>query len=59
EVTLDPDTAHPELRVSADGKQVTRESTQQENLPDIPERFSDDTCVVGKKSFSGKFYEVQ
>ncbi|KAM9500084.1 butyrophilin subfamily 1 member A1-like isoform 2-T2 [Clarias gariepinus] len=40
DVTLDPDTAHPRLRVSADGKQVTRGDTEQENLTDTPERNS-------------------
>ncbi|XP_053351113.1 butyrophilin subfamily 1 member A1-like [Clarias gariepinus] len=57
DVTLDPDTAHPELRVSADGKQVTHEDTEQENLTDTPERFNMSHCVVGRQSFSsGRFY---
>ncbi|XP_053353439.1 butyrophilin subfamily 1 member A1-like [Clarias gariepinus] len=61
DVTLDPDTAHPRLRVSADGKQMTRLDTRQENLTDTPERFDFYLCVVGKQSFSsGRFYyEVQ
>ncbi|XP_058251471.1 butyrophilin subfamily 1 member A1-like [Hemibagrus wyckioides] len=59
DVTLDPDTAHPELTVSADGKQVTHGDTRQD-FPDTPQRF-DFPCVVGKQSFSsGRFYyEVQ
>ncbi|XP_033982066.1 E3 ubiquitin-protein ligase TRIM21-like isoform X2 [Trematomus bernacchii] len=64
EVTLDPDTANPNLILSDDGKQyaasvsVTYEDMKT-NLPDNPERF--DTCVLAKQSFSsGRFYyEVQ
>ncbi|XP_032365672.1 zinc finger protein RFP-like [Etheostoma spectabile] len=60
DVTLDPDTAHPELILSDDGKQVNH-SDVRKNLPDNPERFSDCGCVLGKQSFSsGRFYfEVQ
>ncbi|XP_058250294.1 butyrophilin subfamily 2 member A2-like isoform X2 [Hemibagrus wyckioides] len=59
DVTLDPDTANPELILSADGKQVTYGDAWQ-NLPDTPQRFSY-PCVLGKQSFSsGRFYyEVQ
>ncbi|XP_053537900.1 E3 ubiquitin-protein ligase TRIM39 [Ictalurus punctatus] len=60
DVTLDPDTAHPDLILSADGKQVTHGDTEQ-NLPDTPQRFNPCVCVLGKQSFSsGRFYyEVQ
>ncbi|KAF5891166.1 butyrophilin subfamily 1 member A1-like isoform X1, partial [Clarias magur] len=60
DVTVDPDTAHPELRVSADGKEVNREDTRQ-NLFETPERFIVDPCAVGKQSFSlvRFYYEVQ
>ncbi|KAK3545773.1 hypothetical protein QTP70_012654 [Hemibagrus guttatus] len=60
DVTLDPDTAHPKLILSADGKQVTHGDTRQ-NLPDTPQRFDKCPCVLGKQSFSsGRFYfEVQ
>ncbi|XP_053089229.1 butyrophilin subfamily 1 member A1-like [Pangasianodon hypophthalmus] len=60
DVTLDPDTAHPLLILSADGKQVTCGDTEQD-LPDTPQRFTSYPCVVGKQSFSsGRFYyEVQ
>ncbi|XP_058249861.1 butyrophilin subfamily 1 member A1-like [Hemibagrus wyckioides] len=59
DVTLDPDTAHPQLTVSADGKEVTHGDTQQD-LPDTPQRFNF-LCVLGQQSFSsGRFYfEVQ
>ncbi|XP_053537912.1 butyrophilin subfamily 1 member A1-like [Ictalurus punctatus] len=60
DVTLDPDTAHPDLILSADGKQVTHGDTRQ-NLPDTPQRFNYCVNVLGKQSFSsGRFYyEVQ
>uniref|UniRef100_A0AAZ1Y1Z8 E3 ubiquitin-protein ligase TRIM39-like n=1 Tax=Oreochromis aureus TaxID=47969 RepID=A0AAZ1Y1Z8_OREAU len=59
-VTLDPDTAHPELILSDDGKQVYH-SDVRKNLPDNPERFSYYAIVLGEQSFSsGRFYfEVQ
>ena len=59
-MTLDPDTAHPELFLSDDGKQVSH-GDEKKNLPDNPERFSLSLCVLGKQSFSsGRFYfEVQ
>ncbi|XP_062282590.1 erythroid membrane-associated protein-like [Scomber scombrus] len=60
DVTLDPDTAHPYLILSADGKQVYHGDVRR-NLPDNPERFSRNACVLGKQSLSsGRFYfEVQ
>ncbi|XP_078138248.1 E3 ubiquitin-protein ligase TRIM21-like isoform X1 [Centroberyx gerrardi] len=60
DVTLDPDTAHPALILSDDGKQV-KDGDVEKNLPDNPERFSVYVNVLGKQSFSsGRFYyEVQ
>ncbi|XP_031157022.1 E3 ubiquitin-protein ligase TRIM21-like isoform X1 [Sander lucioperca] len=60
DVTLDPDTAHPNLILSDDGKQVNHGDVRK-NLPDNPERFSKCVFVLGKQSFSsGRFYfEVQ
>ncbi|XP_026014237.1 E3 ubiquitin-protein ligase TRIM21-like [Astatotilapia calliptera] len=60
DVTLDPDTAHPNLILSDDGKQVYCGDVRK-NLPDNPERFSKCVMVLGEQSFSsGRFYfEVQ
>ncbi|KAI3352612.1 hypothetical protein L3Q82_005550 [Scortum barcoo] len=56
DVTLDPDTAHPNLILSEDGKQVSHGGVRK-NLPDNPERFDKCVCVLGKQSFSpGIFY---
>ncbi|XP_041650649.1 E3 ubiquitin-protein ligase TRIM21-like [Cheilinus undulatus] len=60
ELTLDPDTPHPELVLSADGKRVHHEDLKK-NLPENPERFDACPCVLAMPSFSsGRFYyEVQ
>ncbi|XP_034094401.1 E3 ubiquitin-protein ligase TRIM21-like [Gymnodraco acuticeps] len=60
EVTLDPDTAHPNLILSDDGKQV-KLGDMRKNLPNNPERFDSCANVLAKQSFSsGRFYyEVQ
>uniref|UniRef100_A0A3Q4BTC0 Uncharacterized protein n=1 Tax=Mola mola TaxID=94237 RepID=A0A3Q4BTC0_MOLML len=60
DVTLNPDTAHPELILSDDGQQV-KDGDVKQNLPDNPERFDTCVCVLAEQSFSsGRFYyEVQ
>ncbi|XP_062420248.1 E3 ubiquitin-protein ligase TRIM39-like [Pungitius pungitius] len=60
DVTLDPETAHPQLILSDDGKQV-KHGKVRKNLRNNPKRFSSWLCVVTKQSFSsGRFYfEVQ
>ncbi|KAL0174182.1 hypothetical protein M9458_030150, partial [Cirrhinus mrigala] len=60
DVTLDPDTAYPNLVLSDNGKQVTSEDIKHK-LPNIPKRFDSCPCVLAKQGFSSdKFYfEVQ
>ncbi|XP_056464996.1 E3 ubiquitin-protein ligase TRIM39-like [Gadus chalcogrammus] len=60
DVTLDPDTAHPKLILSEDGKQV-HDGGEEKELPDNPKRFTEYTSVLTRQSFSsGRFYfEVQ
>ncbi|XP_059929657.1 zinc finger protein RFP-like [Gadus macrocephalus] len=60
DVTLDPDTAHPQLILSEDGKQVHDGGVVKE-LPDNPKRYTKDMFVLTRQSFSsGRFYfEVQ
>ncbi|XP_029382288.1 E3 ubiquitin-protein ligase TRIM39-like [Echeneis naucrates] len=56
EVVLDPDTAHPNLVLSADGKQVGRGELLH-IVPDNPQRFDPVICVLGKRGYlSGRFY---
>ncbi|XP_077935761.1 E3 ubiquitin-protein ligase TRIM21-like [Gasterosteus aculeatus] len=56
DLTLDPETAHCELILSDDGKQVKCGDVEK-NLPNNPERFSSWLCVLTKQSFSsGRFY---
>nr|XP_033780219.1 butyrophilin subfamily 1 member A1-like isoform X1 [Geotrypetes seraphini] len=56
DVTLDPETAHPYLLVSEDRKSVTKEAIRQ-ILPDDPERFDTDLCVLGcQRITSGRHY---
>ncbi|KAL0963419.1 hypothetical protein UPYG_G00306190 [Umbra pygmaea] len=60
DVTLDPNTAHPKLIISDNGKQVAHSDTAL-NVPDTPERFYPGISVLGRQGFSSGrfFYEVQ
>ncbi|XP_059905025.1 zinc finger protein RFP-like [Gadus macrocephalus] len=60
DVTLDPDTAHPRLILSKDGKLV-RDGVVGKEVPDNPKRFTKYIHVLTRQSFSsGRFYfEVQ
>ncbi|GAB0201660.1 butyrophilin subfamily 1 member A1-like [Grus japonensis] len=49
-VTLDPNSAHPDLVLSADGRSV-RWGRARQDLPDTPERFTYWCCVLGQEGF--------
>ncbi|XP_075770364.1 butyrophilin subfamily 3 member A1-like [Pelodiscus sinensis] len=56
DITLDADTAHPNLSIAGDKKSLTHE-TQPQQLPPNPERFDATVCVLGSEDFSnGKHY---
>ncbi|KAM3865312.1 E3 ubiquitin-protein ligase TRIM7-like [Diretmus argenteus] len=56
DITLDPNTAHPRLIISVDGKQVCCGDRYQP-VPDNPERFDRVVCVLARQGFnSGRHY---
>uniref|UniRef100_A0A8C6SBT8 Bloodthirsty-related gene family, member 1 n=1 Tax=Neogobius melanostomus TaxID=47308 RepID=A0A8C6SBT8_9GOBI len=56
DITMDPNTAHPRLIISADGKQVFCGERHQP-VPDSSERFDRVVCVLAREGFdSGRHY---
>ncbi|XP_023257646.1 tripartite motif-containing protein 29-like, partial [Seriola lalandi dorsalis] len=49
DVALDPDTAHPALVLSDDGKQA-HHGDEKKNLPDNPERFNPSCCRLSTRA---------
>lgn len=50
-LTLDPDTAHPRLALSEDGKSVRWDETRR-SIPEHPKRFDSSRCVLAREGFS-------
>ncbi|XP_044839867.1 E3 ubiquitin-protein ligase TRIM39-like [Mauremys mutica] len=60
DVTLDSDTANPELVLSEDRKRV-RHGDKCQDVPNNPERFDPCVCVLGTEGFAGgrRYWEVE
>ncbi|NWY89633.1 A33 protein, partial [Loxia curvirostra] len=59
-LTLDPDTAHPRLALSEDGKCARWEGARRA-VPDVPARFDASRCVLACQGFTSghHYWEVQ
>nr|XP_014432718.1 E3 ubiquitin-protein ligase TRIM39-like [Pelodiscus sinensis] len=59
DITLDADTAHPNLSIAGDKKSLTHEAQPQKS-PANPERFDATVCVLGSEGFSSgqQYWEV-
>ncbi|XP_054568138.1 E3 ubiquitin-protein ligase TRIM38-like [Eptesicus fuscus] len=59
-VTLDPETAHPELILSKDQRQVTRGGCPEGAGDPSPRRFTVSPCILGLQSFTSgrQYFEV-
>ncbi|XP_050783849.1 butyrophilin subfamily 1 member A1-like isoform X16 [Gopherus flavomarginatus] len=56
DITLNPDTAHPNLSISEDKKKFIHEA-QPQKVPPTPDRFDSTVCMLGSEGFSaGKHY---
>nr|XP_042702370.1 butyrophilin subfamily 2 member A2-like isoform X2 [Chrysemys picta bellii] len=56
DITLNPDTTHPNLSISEDRKKFTHEP-QPQKVPPTPERFDSTVCVLSSEGFSsGEHY---
>ncbi|XP_066579246.1 E3 ubiquitin-protein ligase TRIM39 [Amia ocellicauda] len=57
DVSVDPDTAHPNLFLSTNGKQVSHGNLLARPLPDNPQRFDRVVAALGREGFdSGRHY---
>ncbi|NWH68094.1 BT2A2 protein, partial [Geococcyx californianus] len=58
-VTLDEDTAHPQLILSSDGKSVCR-GDRRRTVPERAERYDTYHCVLGREHFAAgrTFWQV-
>ncbi|XP_061565196.1 stonustoxin subunit beta-like [Cololabis saira] len=54
DLTLDPDTAHPKLLLSARHKKAT--NGDQQSYPNLPQRFDHYVQVLGRQELTGRHY---
>ncbi|TFJ97632.1 Amiloride-sensitive sodium channel subunit alpha [Platysternon megacephalum] len=60
DITLDAETAHPNLSIDVEKKSFKHEA-QPQNIPPNPERFDSTVCVLGSEGFSSDkhYWEVE